>query len=229
MLCCPSLLHTNFALGYRTQCPAIQASSPHFFMPTTKPLEHRLQISETLDHLILYASVCLYVHCIGPQLFALKALLAAVKIQCNGAGFNHRMLCRQLTCRFTVFWNLPLQEAPRHANLIVATFACREIAAQVVTVMLAGYETTSVALTYCIYLLSKHPEAQQKLLEEVDGFQGKPGYEDLEKFPFASGVLNETLRVLPPAPLFARTAMEDVQVLLRNPCDLLVPHPIATE
>lgn len=78
--------------------------------------------------------------------------------------------------------------------------------------MLAGYETTSVALTYCIYLLSKHPAAQQKLLQEVDLFKGKPSYEDLDKFPYTTGVLNEAMRILPPAPLFARTAQEDVQV-----------------
>ena len=98
--------------------------------------------------------------------------------------------------------------------------ACRQIAAQVVTFMLAGYETTSVALTYCVYLLTKHPEAQQKLLQEVDGFQGKPSYEDLDKFPYATAVLNEAMRVLPPVPLFARTAMEDVQVQIceNQPC-----------
>ena len=78
--------------------------------------------------------------------------------------------------------------------------------------MLAGYETTSVALTYCIYLLSKHPAAQSKLLHEVDQFQGKPSYEDLGRFPYASGVLNEAMRILPPAALFARIAQEDVQV-----------------
>lgn len=78
--------------------------------------------------------------------------------------------------------------------------------------MLAGYETTSVALTYCIYLLSKHPAAQQQLLEEVDQFEGKPSYEDLGKFPYTAGVLNEAMRLLPPAPLFARIAQEDVQV-----------------
>ncbi|KAL3159252.1 hypothetical protein ABBQ32_011220 [Trebouxia sp. C0010 RCD-2024] len=87
-----------------------------------------------------------------------------------------------------------------------------QIAAQVTTFMLAGYETTSVALTYCIYFLSKHPDAQSKLLEEVDQFQGKPSYEDLGRFPYASGVLNEAMRILPPAPLFARIAQEDVQI-----------------
>lgn len=89
---------------------------------------------------------------------------------------------------------------------------CRQIAAQVTTFMLAGYETTSVALTYCIYLLSKHPAAQQQLLQEVDQFQGKPSYEDMDKFPYTTGVLNEAMRLLPPAPLFARIAQEDVQV-----------------
>lgn len=78
--------------------------------------------------------------------------------------------------------------------------------------MLAGYETTHAALTYCIYLLSKHPDAQSKLLQEVDQFKGKPNYEDLGRFPYATGVLNEAMRILPPAPLFARIAQEDVQV-----------------
>ena len=92
--------------------------------------------------------------------------------------------------------------------------ACRQIAAQVVTFMLADYETTSAALAYCVYLLTKHPEAQRKLLQEVDGFQGKPSYEELDKFPYTTGVLNEALRLLPPATLTARTAMDDVQVHL---------------
>lgn len=61
---------------------------------------------------------------------------------------------------------------------------CRQIAAQVTNFMLAGYETTSVALTYCIYLLCKHPAAQQKLLQEVDLFRGKPSYEDFDMFPY---------------------------------------------
>ena len=81
--------------------------------------------------------------------------------------------------------------------------------------MLAGYETTSVTLTYCIYLLGKHPQVQQKLLQEVDDFKGQPSYEQLDQFPYAAAVLNETLRLFPPAPLFARIAQEDTQVKLK--------------
>jgi len=88
--------------------------------------------------------------------------------------------------------------------------------------MLAGYETTSVALTYCIYLLSKHPQVQQKLLQEVDEFKGQPSYEQLDQFPYAAAVLNEALRLFPPAPLFARVAQEDTQVKLKSD----VPTPM---
>ncbi|DBA94172.1 hypothetical protein WJX77_003365 [Trebouxia sp. C0004] len=87
-----------------------------------------------------------------------------------------------------------------------------QIGAQTSIIMLAGYETTSVALTYCIYLLSKHTQVQQKLLQEVDDFRGQPSYEQLDHFPYAAAVLNEALRLFPPAPLFARVAHQDAQI-----------------
>ena len=94
--------------------------------------------------------------------------------------------------------------------------------------MLAGYETTSVTLTYCIYLLSKHPQVQQKLLQEVDDFKGQPSYEQLDQFPYAAAVLNEALRLFPPAPLFARIAQEDTQVKLNLRHQSLV-SPVKTK
>lgn len=42
--------------------------------------------------------------------------------------------------------------------------------AQVLTFILAGTETTANSLTFAVYLLSQHPEAEQKLLNEVDAF-----------------------------------------------------------
>ncbi len=78
--------------------------------------------------------------------------------------------------------------------------------------MLAGYETTAVALTYCIYLLSKHPQAQERLIKEADAFKGQPSYEQLDQFPYAAAVLSEALRLFPPASLFSREATQDAQV-----------------
>ncbi len=82
--------------------------------------------------------------------------------------------------------------------------------------MLAGYETTAVALTYCIYLISKHPQAQERLIKEADAFKGQPSYEQLDHFPYAAAVLSEALRLFPPASLFSREATQDAQVMLAH-------------
>ncbi|DBA69441.1 TPA: hypothetical protein ACH3X2_012787 [Trebouxia sp. C0005] len=50
-------------------------------------------------------------------------------------------------------------------------FTHMQIASQTNLMMLAGYETTANTLAFCIYLLAKHPHAQQQLLQEVDGFK----------------------------------------------------------
>lgn len=83
--------------------------------------------------------------------------------------------------------------------------------------MLAGYETTAVALTHCIYLLCKYPEAQTKLLEEVDQATSEICYEDLERFPYAAAVLKESLRLLGPAAFFSRVAVKDTQMTRISP------------
>ena len=89
---------------------------------------------------------------------------------------------------------------------------CRQIAAQTNTMMLAGYETTANTLAFSVYLLGKHPQAQQCLLQEIDQFQGRPGYDSLASFPYAAAVINEALRLYPPATFLTRVTNEDVQV-----------------
>lgn len=66
--------------------------------------------------------------------------------------------------------------------------------------MHAGYETTSMALTYALYELSKNPVMQQRLVNEVDQFgRGRePTFENLAQFPFADAVLKEGMRLHPP-------------------------------
>ena len=78
--------------------------------------------------------------------------------------------------------------------------------------MMAGYETTAVSLTYCIYLLSRHPQAQERLIKEADAAPGQPTYEQLDQFPYAAAVLNEALRIFPPASIIAREATQDAHV-----------------
>ncbi|DBA91062.1 TPA: hypothetical protein ACH3X2_004165 [Trebouxia sp. C0005] len=90
-----------------------------------------------------------------------------------------------------------------------------QISAQSFTFILAGYETTSMALTYALYELSRSPVMQQRLVDEVDQFgRGKePAFADMAQFPFADAVLKEGMRLHPPVtPLIGltREATEDV-------------------
>ncbi|XP_055865941.1 cytochrome P450 3A4-like [Biomphalaria glabrata] len=77
--------------------------------------------------------------------------------------------------------------------------------------ILAAYETTSTALTSILYLLARHPDIQDKLIEEVDEvMQGQttPRYEDLSKLVYMTQVIYESLRMFPPSPDITRRALE---------------------
>lgn len=66
--------------------------------------------------------------------------------------------------------------------------------------LLAGYETTANALSFTIYLLSCHPEAESRVLKEVDSFsrEKQPQRADLEAFPYLAAAVNEAMRLFPP-------------------------------
>ncbi len=87
-----------------------------------------------------------------------------------------------------------------------------EVRDETVIIFLAGHETTAVAMTFTFYLLSQHPAEQEKLFREVDTvLEGRaPTYEDLAKLPFTRMVVEEAMRLYPPAPgLSARRALAD--------------------
>ena len=82
---------------------------------------------------------------------------------------------------------------------------------EVMTMVLAGHETTANALSFSLYLLSKHPDVARKLSEEVATvLQGRtPRLEDLPKLALTKRVLEESMRLFPPAWAFERQALED--------------------
>jgi cytochrome P450 len=87
----------------------------------------------------------------------------------------------------------------------------RQIRDEVVTVFLAGHETTASALTWSWCLLAQHPEAQRRLHAEVDEVLGDrpPTLDDLPRLPYTSGVFAEALRLYPIAAMIFRRALED--------------------
>ena len=82
---------------------------------------------------------------------------------------------------------------------------------EVMTMFLAGHETTAMALTWTLILLSRHPTERRRLQAEIDEvLEGRsPGVEDLHRMPFLDRVLKESMRIFPPVPIIARMNTED--------------------
>jgi cytochrome P450 len=87
----------------------------------------------------------------------------------------------------------------------------RQLRDEVVTLLLAGQETTALVLTWMFYLLGTHPEADARLAEELQRvLAGRaPTAEDLPNLRFAEYVALETMRLYPPVWVFGREAVAD--------------------
>ena len=87
----------------------------------------------------------------------------------------------------------------------------RQLRDEVMTIVLAGHETTANALTWTWTLLSQHPEVARKLQAEVDTVLGDrvPTIEDVPKLRYVAMVVQEAMRLYPPVWVFERQALED--------------------
>jgi cytochrome P450 len=85
---------------------------------------------------------------------------------------------------------------------------------QIITIFLAGYETTANALMWTWYLLSQNPEAELKMHEEIDRvLSGRtPTFEDVPQLKYTEMVLKESLRLYPPAWAMGRKARNDFEL-----------------
>src|SRR5262249_53783049 len=80
----------------------------------------------------------------------------------------------------------------------------RNIRYQIMTFMIAGHETTSSLLTWTLYYLVKHPEVLARAYDEIDRVLGddldaKPTYAQVHELSYIPQVLQESLRLSPPA------------------------------
>ncbi|MFE0451269.1 cytochrome P450 [Streptomyces sp. NPDC058914] len=91
---------------------------------------------------------------------------------------------------------------------------------QVITFLVAGHETTSGALSFALHHLSRHPDVAARARAEVDRVWGDvavPGYDQVAKLRYVRRVLDESLRLWPTAPAFAREAREDTVLAGEHP------------
>lgn len=92
-----------------------------------------------------------------------------------------------------------------------------EIAEEVDTFMFEGHDTVTSAISFCFYLLSENPEAQQNVLEEVarivgDDLSVDPTYNQLAEMKYLERCIKETLRIYPSVPIYGRNLDEDLNL-----------------
>ena len=85
---------------------------------------------------------------------------------------------------------------------------------EALTFLLAGHDTTALALSWTWYLLAQHPEAEAKLLAELRAVLGgrAPTVADLPRLRYTEQVLSEALRLYPPSWALARVALRDCDI-----------------
>ncbi|MBT2542553.1 cytochrome P450 [Streptomyces sp. ISL-44] len=93
-------------------------------------------------------------------------------------------------------------------------FDASELRDQVLIFLLAGHETTATSLAFALHLLARHPEEQKRAREEIGRVLGDrtPEAADLDRLPYLTQVLKETMRLYPAAPVIGRNAIAATEV-----------------
>jgi cytochrome P450 len=90
----------------------------------------------------------------------------------------------------------------------------RQLRDEVITLLLAGHETTALALSWTWYLLAQHPQADAKLAAELRDVLGgrAPTASDLPRLRYIEQVVTEAMRIYPPAWTIGREALADCEI-----------------
>jgi cytochrome P450 len=101
----------------------------------------------------------------------------------------------------------------------------KQLRDEIMTLFIAGHETTAITLAWTWYLLAQHPDVQARLQEELRSVLGgrqeelrrglggrTPEVTDLSRLPYLHAVINEVLRLYPPAYILARVAIAPFRI-----------------
>jgi cytochrome P450 len=107
-----------------------------------------------------------------------------------------------------------------------------EVHDHVITLLMAGHETTANALSWTMHLLGQHPEPAARLHAELDALGRPPTSDDLPKLTYTRAVVSEAIRMYPPAWMIGRSTDEPVELggwrvpagSLVAVCPLLMQH-----
>lgn len=96
-----------------------------------------------------------------------------------------------------------------------------ELYEHISTFIIAGFESTTTTVGFSVWELSRHPEKQRRLREELAAFGREPTYDDLQNHaPYLEAVLKETLRLYPGLPYIERVATKADIIPLHHPIQL---------
>lgn len=90
----------------------------------------------------------------------------------------------------------------------------RQLRDEAMTFLLAGHETTANALSWALYLLARHPDAEERLRAEIAAVLGdrRPTYDDVASLSYARAVVEEAMRLYPPVWGIGRQTVEPDEV-----------------
>ena len=90
----------------------------------------------------------------------------------------------------------------------------RQLRDEVMTLFLAGHETTALSLSWSWYLLARHPEVEKKFHQELTEVLGgrAPEVTDLQNLTYTDMIARETMRLYPPAYAVGREALEETEI-----------------
>jgi cytochrome P450 len=85
----------------------------------------------------------------------------------------------------------------------------RQLIDEILTLIVAGHETTASTLNWTWYLISQHPEVEQRLSNELNQLTTFSGFDDLPKFLYTRQIIDEAMRLYPAGWLMTRRALRD--------------------
>jgi cytochrome P450 len=101
-----------------------------------------------------------------------------------------------------------------HEGVDARAMSDQQVRDELITFLVAGHETTAVALAWAWYLLAQHPEVEARLVDELQAVLGGrvPSVADLSRLPYTQQVLHEVLRLYPPVWALPRDALHNTEL-----------------
>ncbi|GJN73187.1 cytochrome P450 97B3 [Purpureocillium lilacinum] len=140
----------------------------------------------------------------------------------NAAAQRIRGVCRDLVVekRRRLASKEPLDPDIISVALESGLFTDEQLVDQLMTFLAAGHDTTASALTWALYMMTRHPEMQQRLRDEVRAALPSPSADadsdissaDIDRLPYLNAFCSEVLRVFSPVPQTIREAACDTTI-----------------